>query len=188
MVPAVQAAEEVGIRGPLGARAYLQDGIHFDSPKDNIRLKINGKVAFDGGSIFADRELQEAFPGLEGDHADLRTLQFSLRGWLGKGLEFRLSIDFANVRQIKDNWVRFTRVPLLRHFRIGNLEQPYSLEELTSSQFRSFMETSLSTYAFAPGRDIGFFTGGLAKEGRMTWSDDLVWRPLSEHRIAEHRW
>ena len=45
--PGVQAAEDGGIAGPLGARAYWSDGIHFDSPKKNLRLKINGKIAFD---------------------------------------------------------------------------------------------------------------------------------------------
>lgn len=171
--PGVQAAEGGGISGPLGVRAYWKDGIHFDSPKNNLRFKINGQAAFDGGSIFADRELQEAFPDLEGEHADLRTLQFSMLGWFGKIMEFKISIDFANVRQIKDNWVRFPKVPVLRHFRIGNLKEPFSLEELTSSRFRTFMETSLPTYAFAPSRDIGLFTGGLAKEGRVTWSAGL---------------
>jgi len=171
--PGAQATEDGGISGPLGSRAYWEDGIHFDSPKKNLRFKINGQVAFDVGSIFANGELQEAFPDLEGEHADFRTLQVSMTGWLGRALEYKLSIDFANVRQIKDNWVRFPEVPVLRHFRIGNLKEPFSLEELMSGRFRTFMETSLPAYAFAPSRDIGFFTGGAAKAGRMTWSAGL---------------
>jgi len=167
--PGAQAAEEGGITGPLGARYYFDNGIHYDSPKKNLRFKINGDIALDLGSTFADRELQEAFPDLEGRHSDFRTLEFSMSGWFGTYLEYKISIDFANVRQIKDNWARFPTVPVLRHFRIGNMKEPFSLEELTSSRFRTFHETALPTYAFAPGRDIGLLSGGTAKNGRVTW-------------------
>jgi phosphate-selective porin OprO/OprP len=171
--PVAQAEERSGITWPLGARTYFEDGIHFNSPKNRLKFKLNGKVDFDWGTIFADRELEEAFPDLEGRHADFRTLEAIISGWFGDLLEFRLSIDFANVRQVKDNWVRFTSVPLLRHFKIGNVTEPFSLEELESSQFMTFMERSLPTYAFAPGRDIGLLTNNVVKDGRMTWSAGL---------------
>jgi phosphate-selective porin OprO/OprP len=171
--PGVQAAEDRGITGPLGFHAYFEDGIHYEGPKKNLRFKINGHIALDWGSITADSELQEAFPDLEGWHTDFRTLLFSMSGWLGKAVEFKISADFANVRQIKDNWARFPTVPVLRHFRIGNMKEPFSLDELTSSRFRTFQETSLPTYAFAPGRDIGLLTGGTAKNGRVIWAGGL---------------
>jgi len=170
---AAQAEGTPGRRGPLGAHTYFEDGIHFDSPKKRLKFKLNGRVYFDLGRIFADRELEEAFPDLEGRHADFRTLEGVISGWFGDLLEFRLSIDFANVRQIKDNWARFTSVPLLRHFKIGNVTEPFSLEELESSRFMTFMESSLPTYAFAPGRDIGLLTDNIARVGRMTWSAGL---------------
>jgi phosphate-selective porin OprO/OprP len=53
------------------------------------------------------------------------------------------------------------------------MTEPFSLEELGSSRFRTFMEVSLPTYALSPGRDIGFLTGNTAREGRMTWSAGL---------------
>jgi len=167
--PGAWAADEGGISGPLGARAYWEDGFHFDSPGKNLRFKINGRVALDWGSIFADSELDEAFPDLDGRHTDLRTLQFSISGWFGTYLEYRISIDFANVLQVKDNWARFPTVPFLRRFRIGNMKEPFSLDELTSSRFRTFQETSLPTYAFSPGRDIGLLTANTAKDGRVSW-------------------
>jgi phosphate-selective porin OprO/OprP len=171
--PGAQAAEDRGITGPFGWQAYWEDGIHYDSPKNNLRFKINGNIALDFGSIFADRELEEAFPDLEGRHTDFRRLQFSMYGWVGKAVEYKISIDFANVRQIKDNWARFPIVPVLRHFRIGNIKEPFSLEELTSSRFITFMEVSMPTYALTPGRDIGLRTDHTAKGGRMTWAAGL---------------
>jgi phosphate-selective porin OprO/OprP len=171
--PVAQAAEDRGITGPFGWQAYWEDGIHYDSPKNNLRFKINGNIALDLGSIFADNELEEAFPDLEGRHTDFRRLQFSMYGWVGKGVEYKISIDFANARQVKDNWGRFPTVPVLRHFRIGNITEPFSLEELTSSRFITFMEVSLPTYAFTPGRDIGIRTDHTLKGGRITWSAGL---------------
>ncbi|MDB4285575.1 porin [bacterium] len=172
-IPGAQAAEEGGITGPLGSRYYLEDGFHFDSPAKGLKFKINGRIAYDIGEIFADSELQEAFPDLDGRHSDFRTLQLSIHGWFRKAVEYKVSIDFANVRQVKDNWIRFPSVPVLRHFRIGNMKEPFSLEELTSSRFRTFMEPSLPTYALAPGRDIGVFTGNTAKGERVTWTAGL---------------
>ena len=86
--PGVQAAEDGGITGPLGFHAYLEDGIHYEGPKKNLRFKINGRAYLDWGENFANEELQEAFPGLEGRHTELRTLQLSLHGWFKKDLEF----------------------------------------------------------------------------------------------------
>jgi phosphate-selective porin OprO/OprP len=168
-----QAAEDEGITGPLGAHAYLEDGIHFDSPKNRLKFKVNGHAAFDLGSTFADSEMEEAFPGLDGRHTDIRALEFSISGWFGRFLQFKLSFDFANARQVKDNWGRFPTVPVLRHFRIGNITEPFSLEELTSSHFTTFMEVALPTYAFTPGRDIGLRTDHMAMGGRMTWAAGL---------------
>ena len=115
-LPAVRAAAGEGITGPLGARSHWEDGIRFDSPKSRFRLRFNGKASADWGSTFADSELSEAFPGLEGQHRDFRTLEGSVYGWFGKLFEFKLSIDFANVRQIKDNWARFPNIPFLTNF------------------------------------------------------------------------
>jgi len=169
-LPAVRAAAGEGVTGPLGARSYWEDGIRFDSPKSRFRLRFNGRAYFDWGSTFADRELEEAFPGLEGRHGDFRTLEGSIYGWFGELLEFKISIDFANVKQVKDNWARFPNIPVLRQFRIGNIKEPFSLEEQTSSIFLTFMEVAMPTYAFTPGRDIGLRTDQLAMGGRLTWA------------------
>ena len=62
--PGVQEAEDGGIRGPRGARAYWSNGIQFESPKNHRKFKINGQAYFTCGVIFADPELQDVFPGL----------------------------------------------------------------------------------------------------------------------------
>src|SRR5512137_1493153 len=50
---------------PLGLHAYWEDGFHIDSPKDTVKIKIDGSMMIDGGIIDAQRELRTAFPNLE---------------------------------------------------------------------------------------------------------------------------
>jgi phosphate-selective porin OprO/OprP len=174
-----------GVEGPIAhTRYYWDEGFHIVSRHGNLKLKIGGKAIVDGGYIGADEELQRAFPDLEGAAVDLRDLTVSVSGTIRalsafkeedekieelapgitKGVtsyaaydavKFKLEIDFANIREIKDIWIQFPRIPLLGPARFGNMKEPFSLEDLTSIVALTFMERSLPTDAFNRGRNIG---------------------------------
>jgi phosphate-selective porin OprO/OprP len=167
-----------------GFHLYWEDGLHVESRKKNVAVKIGGKILGDGGTIDADQDLKTAFPDLDGSEADFRRLSVSVSGTIkalsavGEGakaiekpgrpitgavasyaaydaIEFKSEIDFANVRDVKDNWLRFTGIPFLRPFRFGHLKEPFSLESLVAISDITFMERALPTDAFRLGRNMG---------------------------------
>ena len=183
----------------VGTHYYWDEGFHIVSRHENFRLKIGGKIILDGGYIDANKELERAFPDLEGYGGDFRSLDVTLLGTIRAlsaikerteteatektvlpgvnaitsyaaydALEFKLEIDFANVREIKDNWLRFPRIPLLRHFRFGHLKEPFSLEMRTSITSTTFMERALPNEAFVPSRNLGIRFNKPVLDEKMT--------------------
>jgi len=147
---------EKGVEDPLIEwHYYWKDGLHIDSTKKKLKLRLNGRVIVDGGSIGADNELRSAFPDLEGGNALFRDLRINMFGTLYDWMEFKFSIDFANVRDIKDQWIRFTKIPYIGPITVGHMKESFSLEKLTSTKNLTFMERALPTEAFAPGRNVG---------------------------------
>ena len=152
-----------------GVHYYWKDGLHMDSRNNKLRLKLGGKFAVDTGNITADEELDTAFPDLEGYETKIRTATLAASGPLFKSIEYKLEIDFANTRDVQDNWVRFKKIPYLGYLQIGHMKEPFSLERESSINHRTFMENSLSTQAIAPGRNLGVMLYDLALNDRITW-------------------
>ncbi len=162
---------EKGVEGKyVGYHVYWSDGLHYDSREKNIRFLFNSAVIVDGGTIEADNELNRAFPDLEGSDIYFRRLDLVAFMQLYDTFEARLVLDFANVGEIKDNWIRFINVPILDKLTFGHFKEPFSLEELDSIRHRTFMEPALPTRAFTPGRNIGIDYLDASADDRMTWS------------------
>ena len=162
---------EKGVTGPIGEwHYYLKDGFRIDSRDKKFTFKTNVSIMVDGGHIGADDELELAFPGLEGSFVELRQLQVSFLGTLYDWAEFKLSIDFANVRDIKDQWIEFTKIPYLGQITLGYMKEPFSLENWTSLKSITFMERAMSIDAFAPGRNFGIRHHTAILDERMTWA------------------
>ncbi len=181
-----------------GFHVYWKDGLHLESRKKNFTMKIGGMILGDGGYIGADNDLKIAFPDQEGGEADFRRLSLVVSGTIRPlsaikdrkettedqrgpvrdtitayapydAVEFKVDIDFAQVRDIKDNWIRFPNVPFLGHFTFGHWKEPFSLEELTPIANITFMERALPTDAFALGRNLGIRYDGATSNQRITW-------------------
>jgi phosphate-selective porin OprO and OprP len=147
---------EKGVKDPItGYHISWKEGFRLVSPKKNLKVKIGGKLIVDGGNIDADDELQRAFPDLDGSDIDFRNLSVDIFGTIYDKVDFRLEIDFANARDIKDNWIRFSNNPYLKHIKFGHMKEPFSLEEQTGINSITFMERALPVLAFSQGRNIG---------------------------------
>lgn len=149
--------DEKGVRGPItGWRIYQEGGyLTIESPKAKSYFLINGQIIADAGYIDANDELQNAFPDLAGSNVLFRKLNISTYGNLYDTVDFRIGVDFANVRDIQDIWIRYIKHPYLKNIKIGNQKEPFSLEYLTSLTRLTFMERSLPDSAFGSGRNIG---------------------------------
>jgi len=182
--PALETSEESGIRewwkklergvvDPItGMRYSWKEGLLIDGPKENFKLKVGGKFMVDAGKIDADGAMRSGFPGMEDEEAGFffRYLMPYVQGTVADFLEFKFEMDFANIREIKENWLEFRKIPYLGRLRIGHFGQPMSLEDQTSSRDITFMERALPVLAFPPGLDIGVAAMNTALGERMTWA------------------
>jgi len=153
-----------------GFHVDWNDGVHMADPYKKVVLRLGARAIVDTGVIDADETLDRAFPDLEGSNIEFRRLNVNLLGTLFDALEFQADIDFANVRDIKDNWIRFKNIPVLDHIKIGHQREPIGLEEQTSINNITFMERALPVTAISTGRNIGIrYDNDLLKK-RMTLS------------------
>ena len=162
---------EKGVKDPLIKWHYhWKDGLNIDSKKKNLKIRINGRVIVDGGYIGDDVTLQEAFPDFQGGHANFRDLRMILTGTAYDHIDFKFDIDFANVRDIKDIWIGYTKAPFFGDIKVGHFREPISLERLTGLDHITFMERALPTEAFSPGRNMGIMCNNTILDERMTWA------------------
>jgi phosphate-selective porin OprO/OprP len=156
---------------PAPPLPYWDKGIRLESPKKFLWVKFGGKIYVDGGTIGADGELDQAFPGLEEDDLDFRRLSVSVSGALFyEALDFKVEADFAELTDIKDNWIRLAKLPVLKHLRIGHIKEPFSFATQISANHITFLEKALPNEAFASNRNLGFRYDRTALGQRMTWA------------------
>ncbi|MCJ7683112.1 MAG: OprO/OprP family phosphate-selective porin [Desulfobacteraceae bacterium] len=166
-----KAAGEKGVEDPLiGWHYYWRDGFHIESANKKLKTRFYGRVMVDGGYIGADEALQEAFPDLQGGNADFRELRVILTGTAYDHIDFKFDMDFANVRDIKDIWIGYRKVPFFGDIRVGHFKEPFSMEQLGSTTNITFMERALPTEAMSPGRNMGIMCRNSALDDRMTWA------------------
>ena len=106
------------------------------------------------------------------DGGDFRTARLSGQGQLYENIWCEVEVDFAeagDAPQFKDVWMAITDLPLLGNAKIGHFKEPFSLEELVSSRFSTFMERGLPT-VFVPGRSLGFSAYDCSANERITWA------------------
>jgi len=110
---------------------------------------------YDVGYADLSDDLQRAYSDRDGFDTDIRQLRIWGWGTVYDNLVFKIDFDFANVREVKDIWFYFKNVKYLRRFKFGHIEEPFSLERLTSASNTTFMERSLPTNALGLGRNFG---------------------------------
>lgn len=156
---------ELPFRGPT---VYWENGLNIDGRYKNVLLSIGGSFKIDSGAVDSDEQIQRAFPDFSGNNTEFRDARIIMSALIVSAIEARLSIDFANIASIKDNWIRFTSIKGLDRFRFGYMKVPFSLEEATSSRYITFMERALPVQALSPGRNFGIRYDRAIPDKRIT--------------------
>ncbi len=154
---------------------YRKDGFRIDRSDGSLKLKFNASLWADAGDIGANDVLETAFPNLTGNAAQFSRARVTMRGWAVDVGDLKFQLEFAQQPQIKDMWFRFEPLPTVGRIRVGNMREPYSLENSTAGGNLTFMSRALPTLALAPGRNIGIATTNTAFDKRMTWSAGGFW-------------
>ena len=135
-------------------REKVKKGLKRESPEGDFSIRVGGRLMLDGATYDDDKiDL--------GNGAELRRARIFIAGKIYKDWKYKLEIDFAGGEvSVKDAYIGYKWFDS-SFIQIGNFKEPFSLEELTSSKYITFMERALPN-VFAPGRNIGvgFITHG----------------------------
>jgi phosphate-selective porin OprO/OprP len=85
-------------------------------------------------------------------------------------IEYQIEYDFATGEaEPKDVYIGLNDVPYAGKMRVGHFKEPFSLEEVTSDNYTTFMERALPN-ALVPARNMGVMTTNAPFDERMTWA------------------
>lgn len=170
-----EEAEQIKADKPTPAatdfRAYWRDGLRFTTADGMFDLRVGGRLMFDWVWMGEDDQIKADF-GQQEDGVRFRRGRFYLRGSIYENMDYMLQIDFAGGQvALKDVYLGLSDLPVGK-LRMGQFKEPFSLEELTSSNQMTFLERALPN-VFAPSRNAGFMLHDTLFAQRMTWAAGL---------------
>lgn len=151
---------------PTDFRVYWKEGLNFDSQDGNFKLKIGGRLQNDWFWSSEDSAIKSNV-GEQEDGVEFRRARIYFSGLIYDNVEYKLQFDFeGGTAHFKDAYLALTDFPL-GTLQMGHFKEPFSLEELTSSKYITFLERALPN-VFAPSRNTGFMLHHVASDERMT--------------------
>ncbi len=136
-----------------------------EATKDTVKVKTgssglkiatgDGEFKFQlGGRLMLDAAYYDKDETRLGNGAELRRARLFTKGTVYNDWFYKTQLDFAgNKVSIKDFYMGYQGFDRVK-ITLGNQKEPFSLEELTSSKYITFMERALPN-TFAPGRNTG---------------------------------
>ncbi|MFQ5445228.1 MAG: porin, partial [Nitrospinales bacterium] len=134
-------------------RVFFNNGLNFETRDKMFKYKIGGRIMWDIGTFDADDDIEAVF-GEQDPGSEFRRARIYMAGLLWNRVKFKAQYDFAGNVDFKDVYIGLTKIPYIGNFQAGHFKEPFSLEELTSSKYITFMERSLAN-TFSPGRNAG---------------------------------
>ena len=150
-------------------RPYWRDGVRLETPDKRVSLKIGGRIQADWMWINEDQSVRAAI-GDQTSGSEFRRTRLYMSGDLFGNLSFKSQFDFAGgTTALKDVFVVLKAIPGFGNVKVGHYKEPYSLEELTSSNYMTFVERSLPN-AFSSSRNTGMTVYNSQLGQRLTWA------------------
>jgi len=161
-----QATEEAK---PNDFRFYWKDGLRFDTRDGTVKMRLSGRMHNDWGWASQGRGSKAALGDVE-DGVEFRRLWLGVSGTLYDDVLFSMMFDFAaGNANLKDAYVGMQNVPAVGTLLIGHMKEPFSLEEMTSTNYLTFLEHGLP-HVFAPSRNVGVRANSTCFDERVTWA------------------
>ncbi|HEY5656183.1 MAG TPA: porin [Myxococcota bacterium] len=170
--PAASAAQGAN----SGWKEYWKEGFRVESEDGLFEFKFGGRIQLDAAFVEPENDLDDwaianGVEDLRGFGAEVRRARLFTQGNLYEHGIFASDLAFEGAKvSVKDMWVGLANLPLVGRVRAGHFKEAFGLEELTSSNFTTFMERAASTEAFTPKRNIGIGFDNSALNRRMTWA------------------
>ena len=157
---------------PADFRVYWKEGLNLATLDGDFKLKIGGRLQTDWLWISEDSDIKNdvvggSALGHQEDGVEVRRARLYFSGLIYDNIEYKLQFDFAGGEAaLKDAYLCLTDFPLGQLW-MGHFKEPFSLDELTSSKYITFLERALPNI-FAPSRNAGFMLHNVASDELMT--------------------
>ena len=146
LVAALEGSEAEGDEDPQ-VQVETEGGLRVSTYDGAFSFELGGRLMVD--TAYYDEDENDL-----GDGTELRRARLDLEGVLFSDYGYEFEIDFAGGdADIKDAYIAYMGW-WPTSLKIGQYKEPFSLEELTSSKYITFMERALPN-ELAPGRHIG---------------------------------
>lgn len=175
-------AAPLPLDAPKPLEAYWKDGLELRSADGAFALRVGGRIQLD--TAFFDPDAGWArrgatYPefglGDEEDGLEFRRSRLSIGGTFYRDLAFRAEYEFAvdspgnDGGRFADVFLEFKNLPYLGSLRLGHFQEPFTLEDMTSNRYTTFLERSLPN-TFAPSFNVGAMARNSLFKDRMTWT------------------
>ncbi len=143
-------------------------GLVFENYDETVSMRIGGRLHNDWTTFSPDSAIEQQFPGTR-DGIAMRRAWLEFRGDFDDFMGVRIQLDFApDDTSIRNFYIFFTDV-LPARLAVGQFKEPFSMDELTSSNSTTFMERALPN-AFAPSFNPGIMLSDSVADQRVTWA------------------
>ncbi len=147
-------------------------------------VSVGGRMHLDW-ALFGQGEASRETFGNQRDAVGFRRTRLGALGEAFHVFNYRVEMDFAATdtgtnedgstfisqsTAFRDVFFGVTELPVVGNLRVGHFKEPFSLEQLISSNNITLMERSLNDAAFVPGRSVGAMIFDTAADERVTWA------------------
>jgi len=162
---------------PKGFSVKYSNGLQFNRNDGQVKIKFGGRIQADFATIDVDSDLTRAIDtsdgtaiGGDGEGVEFRRTRLYVSGDLYDRIVFKSQFDFAGGDvSLKDQYIGMKNLPYVGTVLVGHMKEPFSLEQLTSSKYITFMERSLPSILDSE-RNFGLLFKNHYLDKRMTAS------------------
>ncbi|MBI1382337.1 MAG: hypothetical protein GC161_14765 [Planctomycetaceae bacterium] len=170
--PAPIQASAPTVQAPVSAtdmRTFWSSGLRFETADKQIQYAIGGRIHADGTWIHADDEVDTGNATSTDDRVGFRRSRLMVEGTFYETIAFRTQYDFAGANaNFRDVYLQFRKLFWGTTLWVGQYREPFSLDQLNSSNDNAFLERSLVDI-FAPGRTTGISVSGNGQGGKINY-------------------
>jgi phosphate-selective porin OprO/OprP len=149
---AKSAAAEAG-ESDLDLKVKWRGAPEFSSADEKFKMKVRGRLHVDYNAIDQDFPITGR-PDISS--AEIRRARLGVEGVVWYDVKYLVEVDFANDEVVlKDAYAEYTGLAKDLGLRAGNFKTFNSLDQLNSSNYRTFMETPAFVEAWDIDRQIG---------------------------------
>jgi phosphate-selective porin OprO and OprP len=150
-------------------RVFWNGNLRFQTADKAFEYRLGGRIHLDSTFISADNDIESAVPDADAERVAFRRARLQFEGVMYKNIAFRTQYDFAaNPVGFRDVYVQLRDFVGGTTLWLGQFREPFSLDELTSSNDIMFLERALASQ-IAPSRRTGIGWSGTGADSKLNW-------------------